>query len=284
MHSAFSPVSVRRISLVAACFLMMTLAACGGKKETAADADLEVSGARLALTFGDVIHGARARTNRASAPMGLFLSLFLADNGIVSAQSAREGVMAQVQFHSKPTEEIQDATFALLEEFGTVLQVDAADLLNRSTNRNQTLNEYMEGLTNITERSRRKEAEFAQYIVRLGEEQKAQQKTASDIEKAIRSALKEQDYSTVGGRQEELNDAQTKLASTKTERSQQQNIQRAYQDMLKIADRRIQAIEENREVMIAGLKVVNVPGAESVGVLEELQRGGRTRNSGILGL
>lgn len=262
---------------------MLALSSCGWFNTAAPDTSgIEVQGARFALTFGDITHGRRRTSNRPTAPMGVFVSVYLSGGGFTLAQGAVRAVIAQAMFHATPSEEQLENTFQLLQEYGAVLQVDAQDLLNRSDDRPSTLNEYLTALKNITERSRRRMEELEQIVDSLEETERTQRGETAQFDRAIRESLRAQDYVAAGERQPLLAEAQAKLAETQSTLEQQQDIIHAFEELLEVADRRIVLIEENREVIIAGLRVVDLPGAESIGILEQATRR-RTPGGGILG-
>lgn len=183
-------------------------------------------------------------------------------------QSALAGVAAQAAFHALPGDDQLDATFALLQEFGTVLQVDVPDLLNRSDNRPQTFNSYLAGLANITERSSRRAEEVEVALDTLQDTQRTQRRAVSDLERAIRNAITAKDYATAGELQSQLGAAQKMLTETESDIAQQEIVQNSLEDLLDIAAEQKLVLEENREVIIAGLRVINLPGADSLGILE----------------
>jgi hypothetical protein len=254
----------------AAIGLCLALAGCGGS-QTAVDndANLDVQGARFALTFGDIVRGRRTVSNRASARLGVFTGMYLSGGGFLASNSARIGVLAQVKYHAKPGEEQLENTFQLLTEFGGVLGVDLADLLNRSTDRTDTLNAYVEGLENITERCTLRLAELRTQLTDLQLEQREARTAAATLDRNVRTALREEDYVTAGELQPDLAQAQAKVAEMDSRVRQHQQIIGAYDDLLEVSERRQLAIDQNREILIAGLKVVDVPGAEALGVLEQ---------------
>jgi len=225
----------------------------------------------------DVGNSGKPAQRRPSAPLGLYVSLFLAQNGFIPSTSAVLGAQALTKF-VMPQHPLQaEETFTLLEEFGTVLQVDIADMLNRSQNRPETLNAYMEGFANITERVIRKEADLKLSITQLQAAQKTAQARVRELEKSINAALKLHDYGTAGSLQQDLSTAQTSLAQVSTELTQTSEIGNTYSDLITLAEKRREAIESNREVLIAGLKVVNVPGIEDLGIINNLNNN-RTRS------
>ena len=276
--------SLRRPLATAVLALMLSfpLASCGlfGGSENVEDSTLEVTSARYALTFGDIIRGPRRVLNRPSSSLGIFAGLFLSAGNFVDNQSALQGVQAQAAYHAEPGEEQLEDTFALLQEFGAVLQVDVPDLLNRSDNRTETFNRYLEGLSNITERSTRRADELRENLDTLEEEERVQRRAASDLDRAIRNAIADQDYVTAGEMQPELAKAQGVLAETESKVAQQEVVVESFDDLLEVAERQKTVLEENREVILAGLRVVDLPGAESLGILENAT----TRRRNAIGL
>ncbi len=250
--------------------LVMTLASCGGKKAAdTASTTVDVQGARFALTFGDIVRGRRILSNRPSAPLAIFTAVYLSGGGFLGSASAIQGVLAQAQFHAKPgTDQLQN-TFDLLTEFGTVLSVDIADVLNRSQDRSTTMNEYIAGLQNITERCTQKLAELEQELTDLQTQQRTARQTAGDLDREVKKALQDEDYAAAGEKQPDLAAAQSKVAEIDSNVKQEQAIIQAYKSLLAVSDKRTKAITENREILIAGLKVIDVPGADALGILEQ---------------
>ena len=254
---------------IAVALLAMLLSSCslfGGQEVE--DSTLTVTSARYAITFGDIRRGPRRILNRPTSSLGVFAGLFLAAGSFVDTQSALQGVRAQASYHAEPDEQQLEDTFGLLQEFGTVLQVDIPDLLNRSDNRTQTLNQYLIGLTNITERSMRRAEEVRQNLDELQVTERAQRRAAADLDRTIRNALSDKDYVTAGENQPALAKAQGELAETESMIAQQEVVVESFEELLEVADRQKTVLEENREVIIAGLTVVDLPGAESLGILE----------------
>ncbi len=254
------------------------LAGCFGSRTT--QTTFVPQSAVRALTFG-TLDRIKTEVNRPTSSLGIFASLYLSGHGFTKATSAPAGVVAQVKYHAKPSEEDTNTAYSLLEEFGIVLQVDIPDVLNRSDNRAETLNSYFTGLQNITERSRRRATVIQASIESLQLERKTRQRTVTDLDRVIRAALKDQDYSTAGSKQAELAQAQSQLTDTESQLDQQQTLLDSFENLLDVADRRLEAIDKNREILIAGLKAVDVPGAEDLGVIQ--QEAQKRRRSSIFG-
>ena len=94
------------------------------------------------------------------------------------------------------------------------------------------------------------------------------QKTLSDIRKRLNDAKVKNDFATSGSLQKDLVDAQTNVAQINAQQQETRDTLTTYKNLATIADERIKAIEENREALISGLKVVDIPGIDSLGILQ----------------
>lgn len=247
----------------------VSLAACGksgGSPE--ANDDAAVTGARTALLEIRKLATAAPRASKPAVLLAIYVNIALADGTAVTVHSPLDGIEAQTMLHGPPSEESVSDAYTLLEEFGTVLHVDVNDLLNRSADRVETLDGYAVGLQNITERSKRRAAEIKEQITGLRAQERDQKKTVSSIDKEVKKALKDKDYGTAGTQQEALLEAQQEANATSMQLKQLSTLQATFGELLDIAESRIKALESNREILIAGLRVVDVPGVEDLGVLE----------------
>ncbi len=263
--------------------LSLFVASCGGgKKETVADT-VDVRGAKHAILNGGIDHR-RPVYVRPSAALGIYAGVFMSGGGFFAISGAVQAALAHMKLVGKPSQDSIDTTYALLQEFGSILQVDIADLLNRSPERSRTLDEYITGLRNITARSRQRVLDIDQYVASLQKTRSDLRTQISTIDRDARKALTAKDYMTAGDRQQESAAKETELAKTEAELKQQQSLRKSYGDLLTVADKRVKAIEENREILIAGLKVINVPGAENLGILEGKQTKRTSGGTGLGGL
>ena len=223
---------------------------------------------------------AQERQNpRPAAALGTYVSYFLGKGAYPSVGSAMKGIEAQVRFLQAYNPLTSDDTFTLLQEFGNVLQVDVTDLLNRSTDRPHTLTAYTDGLRNITERAENMVKELENRAADLRTQGRDAHSQVSALQRSVDQAYRTQDYSTAGGLQQQLADAQTRVSQLTTEDTQVRNVENTYKRLIDVAQKRLNAIEENREVLIAGLTVVQLPGIEDIGVLET-QKGYHSQGEG----
>ena len=252
----------------------LVLSACGSatpqsdeQKNVPPSQEAQVSGARNAIAYSLSILRTVQPTVRSAPLLAIYASMFLADGLEVPVHAAKDGIDAQLKLHSLPSEENIDDLYTLLEEFGAVLHVDVPDLLNRSDDRAKTLDAYTVGLNNITERSKRRSADLADQIATLKTDQKTRKAAVIAVDKEVKAAVKDKDFATAQDRQKELADAQTALTQTDLQFKEMTSIQQTLDDLLTIAAERIAALNGNREVLIAGLKVADIPGVEDLGVI-----------------
>jgi hypothetical protein len=245
------------------------------------DSDLRVSGPLSAVLTLHALgeSSAAGAVPRPSAPLGLFVSAYLAQGVFLPVRSAAEGIEVQRRILAGQSGAATDESFTLLQELGNVLQVDVSDMLNRSPDRRKALDEYLQALRNVYALSERKRDELSVTLEALQEKEREQRKLVSTIERDIRHALSSKDFTTAGGRQKELSDAQGALAETAVNQDQTADIGRSFKDLITIAGERLVAIEANRAILIAGLRVVELPGIEDLNILRDRKSRRRSKES-----
>jgi hypothetical protein len=244
--------------------------------------------ARSGATAGDLLVRNTLRPEsaaRPTAPLGLFAATYLAQGVFIPVHAAFDGIESQrflLESQESPT---AGETFQLLQEFGGVLQIDFIDILNRSDDRRQTLDQYIETLQSTGNVATRKSRELAQQEEQLKGMLKEQQAEARQLKREINAALKIRDYNQLAVLQEESANAEATAAQTEVKLHQNQDIADRYDELLKIAEERLRAISVNREALIAGVRVVDVPGIEDLGILDTQKpfRRNSTQNDDIFG-
>lgn len=241
----------------------LLLTSCGGSDV----AELTVRAPADAPLLALQLTGGGAPQNRPSALLGIYGSLFLSQGLGVPSRAALLGVQA-IQALTRPLnpDQLEDA-YTLLQEFGSVLQVEVPEMLNAQTDRALALNQYVTGLKNITVRANLKAQEIENAAETREETRRTEQRALADVRSQIQKALREKDYATAGALQAQRNTAQAALERTQSEIGQLQEVSRIYRQLLDIAQERIVAIEQNRAVLLSGLQVVEVPGVEDLDVL-----------------
>ncbi|MDA1208914.1 MAG: hypothetical protein O2904_02680 [bacterium] len=238
--------------------LFLGLTACGDSENT------EES------TEADVI--VEDRVARPSEAMGIFASTYLSQGAFINVQSAILGIETQMKINAGQQIPATDETFSLLRDLGTILQIDFVDEMNRSTNRTETLDQYIKSLKGVGQIADRKRKELEAKVGTLKEDRKVQKKESSNLEREVKNLLRDEDYARAGDKQQEVTKASSQLSETESLLEQTEDILERFESLLEITKERIFAIQSNREVLIAGVKVREVPGIEDLDILDDTKR------------
>ncbi len=251
--------------------LCLFLASCGGNDE-GEDSNTPsetVSGAKSgAFTIQALAEKASTwKTQRPSASVGLFSSMFLALGEFLPSSSAVDGVESQIKFIAGQQGATTDETFALIQEFGSVLQTDIVESLNRSSNREQTLNQYITILKETGVRMERRKKELEEQLDIQKKERVEQRKVVRDIQRQVDNGIRDKDYILAGSLQQSLAEAEGALAEIETQESLTESIIDHYDDLLEIGTERYNAMVKNRQLLISGLRVVDIPGVDDLDII-----------------
>ncbi len=274
---------MRRKSIVAPAILILALLGLSGCTGASDLPEVAVEGAREAVIDIAGFAATPPLSYRPTALLGVYASMFYANSDYLPVASARKGIEAQMLLHARPDETSMDNTYALLDEFGTVLQIDLPDLLNRSTDRTKTLNDYVSGLSNITARAERRFTETTDYLATLRTRDRDLRRGINDATRAARKALDLGDFASAAEQQRTAADLQKEAATVDSEEREFSSLHDTLERLIEIANNRQTAIARNREVLLAGLQVVDVPGSEAIGVLETIKRGRSNRSEEVFG-
>lgn len=256
----------------------LLLSGCGASPEKV---EVYGSGAKSAVASIEAMMKQVLTESRPSAAMGIFVGIFVSQGTILPTQGAMLGVDTITKFLEAHLRSDTDENFALLREVGAVLQVDIVDTLNRSTQRSQTLDEYTKSLKNVITLSERKIEELDILHDRQKTESREKRNTARDIERSLRTALKDQDYAQASDLEQSLAEANSAQATIETKTDQTKDMMDRFESLLEVAQERYQAVTVNREILVAGLKVIDVPGISDLNILEKGKKWNRRGSSGL---
>lgn len=211
---------------------------------------------------------------RPGALLGIYVSDYLVHTSFY--KSAIAGIEAQMQLLFDEDFE-NDESFELLTELGTMLQVDIRDMLNRSMSRSRAFDTYVQSLTELGEVADNHAEALRQDLDAIADERRAARKEASSLQSELNRALRSQDFSSASGLQQRLLEAKTILADVEAREDEKRGVIRLFEDLLDVAEERLHAMNTNREALIAGIKVIEVPGVKDLGILEQ---GSRRRSGG----
>lgn len=257
----------QNIAIMAILVPSLLLASCGSKigdKDT-----ISTSGAKSAIAIMHLLSQKMQKYTRPSAPIGIYTGIYISQGIIFPVHTAYDGFITMSKILAGQQQTDTDENFAVLREIGDILQVSIIDLLNRSTNRIEALDNYTQSLRNVGILTERKIAEITANKDRLTILRKEQQSTARDLNRSLSTAMRDQDYGQASELQEQLSKANAMLAETETQEDQAKDMINRMEDLYDITGDRLQAIESNREILIAGLRVINVPGIADFNILEK---------------
>ncbi len=206
---------------------------------------------------------------RSSALLGVYISHHLINE--IVFRSALEGVSAQVSIISDTGEE-NDESFALLEILGSILQVDIPDMLNRSAVRSEAFDTYLQNLQNIGARVLNHLESLKQQRADLSAQRGDIRVTVSHAQTGLSRALRDKDYSTANDLQKQLIEGKSELAQFDARIDEVRSIIRIFEDLIDVAEKRAEVMTANREPLLAGVTVVDLPGAEDLGLIESARR------------
>lgn len=269
--------------------LLALLVSCGNKASDQADSTKResVSGGRSGIFVIDalVVRPADSGKARRAALLGVFVSEFVSKSPVALVNGGIVAIGVQNSIYEKQST-VSDPDFDLIQAFADALQVDVLDLLNRSTNRQETLDTYITSLTNIAERANTRLAELTEADDVQTEALRQLNRERADLERELRNATNSKDYLLANEKQKLLNEKERQIAEADGQLNQVKNVSKTLEELLQLYNDKLLAIQENREPLIAGTKVVDLPGTLDLKILERRgnssggSSGGGSRTSG----
>lgn len=250
--------------------LLLMLSACGQQKSAPEETRQGVSGGRSATVSIDQLISTtmKNRISRHAALLGVFISEYIS---FVQTSMASQGALNGISVDTHLMEQqstITDPDFILLQAFADALQVDFVDLLNRSTNRQETLDTFMTSLTNVAARANERFQVLTGTLAEIKTQLRAQSKERSDAERDLKKAISKKDFSQAGEQQKSVLEKQQAYAETDLKAKQTDDIISTLNSLLTLYGEKSLAIKQNREVLIAGNRIVDVPGIEELQIIE----------------
>ena len=273
---------MKRTQFIAGSLLLLLLSACGGSEEVETSTQ-SISGAKAGIYSLSHIGTTATKHGviRPGAPLGIYTALFISQGTFMGTQSAQKGIEAVQSIIAGQTQIETSETFAILKELGATLQVDVSDILNRSDNRPETLDTYVRSLENIGRLAERKQTELQTREESLDEEKDEKRKELRERKSELDDVLDAKQYDQAGVLQEQVTALEEELATIDIEIDQHKDTLDIYEELLEVAAHRLEAIAVNRAIILAGLKVVDIPGVEDLSIVESeggILSLGRTRN------
>lgn len=256
----------RNRAIAAAVIPCLLLAGCG---EAVEPEELRVSGAKISVSIMHILAKRPVQKNRPSGLLGIYSGLYTSQGIFLPVKSAIESMQAVINILKAQNNSTSSENFALLREVGEVLQVDIIDALNRSPNRVETIDTYTQSLRNTGILMERKIEELQAINEVQKDEVREKRDITRSLERKLRNVLKDQEYAEASELEEQLIAANALYAEKQTTEDQTSDMINRFDTLLDVAAERLQAVEANREILIAGLRVIDVPGIADFNILEE---------------
>ncbi|HLD64174.1 MAG TPA: hypothetical protein VI913_04755 [Candidatus Peribacteraceae bacterium] len=260
--------------LVSLAILALLCTAAGLASAQPVASGLEISGAKSGAYTSALLSGARGVdfAPGPSATVGVYSSLFLAQGTFLSANAAIIGMEAQARIISGYGDIETSETFVLLKELAAILQTNVAEMLDNSLDRTEALNTYLSSLENLLTTASRKLTELETLEDEQSDIAKEKRRAFHDLQNLVNRALRQDDYETAGANQEDLLIAEQELDIAESEQDQTQRVIRTYKKLIDVGEERLMAIEANREAIIAGIQVINLPGTDELDLIIDENR------------
>jgi hypothetical protein len=261
--------------------LMLTVMLAGCSQQSVPPT-VAVHAAETALRWAVYLMRGGGVASRPTALLGTYTASYLAQ-GVSLSRSALVGVQQQINlFFEKAAQ--QNESYQILQDLGSALGVNVQDLLNRSPSRAKDLDTYVEALRILTAAAERQEAATDSKAKDADAVLRAKRKILSDLQRTLSTATRQKDYVTAGSLQDPISTAQQEVSKAEADVKEFRNLLSLYRDVLKVAAIRTTALVANREVLIAGVKVVDVPGISDIGVVQGNPSRLRNAGGGTFGL
>lgn len=235
---------------------------------------IDPSGGKSGLaSVNDVLAKSDATASiRSSSLLGLFISEYLSTEPLRSlAEGAIKGITAQEAIATK-VGNVSDTDFGLLQALTDALQVDIPDLLNRSIDRASALDVYTNALTNVALRADERTKALASVEEELTSQRSTLRKEANAAKRASEDAIKKHDFSAAAEAQALILEKESAYADIDLRLTQVTEMRQTMASLLDAYAEKILAVERNREALIAGVTVVDVPGIDDLKLIERVQK------------
>ena len=229
----------------------------------------KVSGGKSAVFSVDSViqNSTRRRAPRSAAMLGIFVSEYLSGTPLAfAAEGSLKGVDVQSKIISAQTS-VTDPDFDLLQAFADALEVDVVDLLNRSVDRQASLDAYSDALTNVATKATDRFKELKQAA-------KDQNKEMTAFQRNLKKALDSKDFQNAGELQKKAFEAQEAYSQTSLKQKEVQQLLDTMDKLLELYGQKILAIQQNREILISGNRVVDVPGIDDLKIIQRIKKPG----------
>lgn len=266
-------------------FCLLLLGGCSSSSKPVEEQTLRT--ARDATVYITIVTRALAtleHPTRPSAPLGIHLSTYLSKEE-APVHGARESLTLLSPLVR--TSDTTETLFLTIQTLGNLVQTNIVEAMNKNPERGEVLNRYITLLHSALQNAQKDKGNLDDQRDHLVEKEREQRSTLRKIQKEIDTAERAGDFQTMGSRQRALREAKGEHGKIEASVDELENTREILDDLTRIAEERLNAIEENREALMAGIRVVEIPGIEKLGILEKIGKSPsrsqrQERNGGML--
>ncbi len=175
-----------------------------------------------------------------------------------------------------------NADVDLLNALVTLLGTDVQQLLDQASSREDAIDFYQESVESHVQQGLIRFRAMQDIADRAEDDSNRFERRIREIRKEIDDAIGESNTSRVSLLTDELIQKQSQLAEADSRAIVNSHLSEAFQDVLEPLDERLQAIRANREALVKGVTVVDMPGVEDLKIIEveggriQIRRGNRS--------
>ena len=216
------------------------------------------SGVRVSMEFIEI---AQAEESQPAVIAGTKAGLALSDI------ESTNGTLPKPIDTGIPDNKVKEDT-ELLETLIKLLATDVQNLLNRSPNREVALENYIKTIESHVQKGHIRLLSLRNREEDLRDDTKRLERSSKDIRDELDSAINEGRASSVSALTNQLVARQTELAEARADLSVTSRILEALEEIIEPLGERIDAIKLNREPLIKGVHVIDIPGVDDLKIIE----------------
>lgn len=163
------------------------------------------------------------------------------------------------------TEFVQDAE--LLQRLIELMRIDLREQLNASSDRTETLDEYMHTLTDDLQHGETRLRALRDRETNLRDDQDRLKRGVADLRDELDTAIRGGEGKSVAALSADLTERQQALAEAETSLVVVQRSLDALNRVLPSLQERIHAVQANREALLKGVRVTDIPGVDALGII-----------------
>ncbi len=269
------------LATVSACSIAAFMSACNRQTSTIDLSKVHVQGGVRAIVAIDQLlkQNVVRRLPRKGALLGVYVAQYVSQAILHPVRAAIAGVEAQSIIANAAMPSTSGPDFALLQNFGELLSIDLGDMLNRSINRQVALDGYLANLNAVGKQANDRYTILLSQLKELGTQKRAADRANSDLKKEVQAAIKAKDFTLAGEKQALQTESEKNASDINARLLQTQNVVSSYNTLLTLFGQRSVAIDKNRELLISGLKAVDIPGVDALNIIQR-EKGATTRKAG----